>query len=309
MSNNVGFLRKDASFVPEVRSPTVRRRELGALLRALRLEKGLTVEHAAERLLFSMSKLSRIETGHGAATLRDIRDLCDLYEVTDEAERDHLMALAREGKRTGWWQSYDLDYFATYVGLEADAAAIKSYQSAIVPGLLQTPSYARAMHEAGVPKFTPERINELIEVRLTRQRLLVQDPPTRLEVVLDEAVLHRLVGGPSVMCEQIDRLIVLSRRPNVTMQIIPYALGAHPAMDSTFNILEFTGSVTSVVYVEGLVGWIYVERPPDVQRYQEVFKHLRNVALNPKESTKLMTSVAQDIRAGQSLASAEDAWT
>jgi transcriptional regulator with XRE-family HTH domain len=308
MSYSVEVLRKDAAFVPEVRSPTVRRRELGALLRALRNQKGLTVEHAAERLMFSMSKLSRMETGHGAATPRDIRDLCDLYDVTDEAERDHLMALAREGKQTGWWQSYDLDYFATYVGLEAAATGIKYYQSAIVPGLMQTPDYARAMHEAGVPEFTPERIDELIEVRLTRQRLLVQDPPVRLKVVLDEAVLHRLVGGPAVMSAQLDRLIVLSNQPNVTMQVIPYSAGAHPAMDSTFNILEFAGPVPSVVYVEGLVGWIYVERPQDMRRYQQVFDHLCTIALSPKETIKLMTGVARNIRAEQPLA-AEDART
>jgi len=277
--------------VPEVRSPTVRRRELGALLRALRIQKGFTVEQAAGRLLFSMSKLSRMETGHGVATPRDIRDLCDLYGVTDEAERDHLMALAREGKQTGWWQSYDLDYFATYVGLEAEAVAIKYYQSAIVPGLMQTPGYARAMHEANIPEFTPERMEQLIEVRLTRQRLLVQNPPVRLEVVLDEAVLHRLVGGPAVMGAQLDRLIELSGQPNVTVQVIPYSVGAHPAMDSTFNILEFTSSVSSVVYVEGLVGWIYVERRQDVERYQQVFEHLRTVALTPQESIELIARI------------------
>ena len=277
--------------MPEVRSPTVRRRELGALLRALRIQKGFTVEQAAGRLLFSMSKLSRMETGHGVAAPRDIRDLCDLYGVTDEAERDHLMALAREGKQTGWWQSYDLDYFATYVGLEAEAVAIKYYQSAIVPGLMQTPGYARAMHEANIPEFTPERMEQLIEVRLTRQRLLVQNPPVRLEVVLDEAVLHRLVGGPAVMGAQLDRLIELSGQPNVTVQVIPYSVGAHPAMDSTFNILEFTSSVSSVVYVEGLVGWIYVERRQDVERYQQVFEHLRIVALTPQESIELIARI------------------
>jgi transcriptional regulator with XRE-family HTH domain len=115
MSNSVRFLRKDATYVPEVRSPTVRRRELGALLRKIRLERGLTVEQAAERLLFSMSKLSRMETGHGVATARDIRDLCDLYGVRDEAEREHMMNLAAESKRHAWWQSYDLQY-STYVG-------------------------------------------------------------------------------------------------------------------------------------------------------------------------------------------------
>ena len=282
--------------MPEVRSPTVRRRELGALLRKLRTQKGFTVEQAASQLMFSMSKLSRMETGHGIATLRDIRDLCDLYGVTDEAERDRMMSLALEGKQAGWWQGYDLDYFATYVGLEAEAVEIKYYQSAIVPGLMQTPAYARAMHEAGIPKFTPERIDQLIEVRLTRQRLLVQKQPVRLEVVLDEAVLHRLVGGPAVMKGQLDRLIELSDEPNVSMQVIPYSAGAHPAMDSTFNILEFTGSVPSVVYVEGLVGWLYIELAQDIERYEQVFDRLRDIALNPKESIELIANVSANYR-------------
>jgi transcriptional regulator with XRE-family HTH domain len=278
--------------VPEVRSPTVRRRELGALLRSLRNEKNLTVEEVAVSLLCSPSKVSRMETGHGAASPRDIRDLCNLYGVTDEAERDRMMLLAREGKQTGWWQGYDLDYFATYVGLEAEAVGIKYYQSTIVPGLLQTQDYARAMHEAGIPKFTPERINELVEVRLTRQRRLVEKLPVRLEVVLDEAVLHRLVGGSAVMKGQLERLVEVAKHSNVAMQVIPYAAGAHPAMDSTFNILEFAGSVPSVVYVEGLVGWLYVERPQDLDRYQQVFEHLRTVALTPQESIELLARIS-----------------
>src|SRR5438128_1913643 len=159
MSYSVGFLRKDATFVPEVRSPTVRRRELGALLRVLRNEKGLTVEQVAERLLCSTSKVSRMETGHGVATPRDIRDLCDLYNVADQAERDRMMRLALESKQQGWWQSYDLD-FDTYVGLEAEAIGLKYYQCTIVPGLLQTADYARAMLEVWVPKQPPERIDE-----------------------------------------------------------------------------------------------------------------------------------------------------
>src|SRR6266702_6461255 len=135
MSNNVRFLRKDATFVSEVRSPTVRRRELGALLRKLRTKKGLTVEQAAERLLFSMSKLSRMETGHGVATPRDIRDLCELYGVTDDAEHERMTHLAHEGKQQGWWQPYDLPY-STYVGLEAEATSIRTFQPSVVPGLL-----------------------------------------------------------------------------------------------------------------------------------------------------------------------------
>jgi transcriptional regulator with XRE-family HTH domain len=275
--------------VPEVRSPTVRRRELGTLLRSLRNEKNLTVEDVAVSLMCSPSKVSRMETGHGAASPRDIRDLCNLYGVTG-AERDRMMKLAVEGKQQGWWQSHDLD-FGTYVGLEADAIAIRRYQSTIVPGLLQTAEYARAMHEADVPKLSQARIEELVEVRMKRQQLLARNSALRFWVVLDEAVLHRMVGGPEVMGAQLDRLINVTKLPNFTMQVIPYSAGAHPAMDSTFSMLDFASPVPSVVYVEGLVGWIYVESLQDIERYQQVFDYLCAVALNPQESIELVARI------------------
>jgi transcriptional regulator with XRE-family HTH domain len=295
MSNNVRFLRKDATFVPEVRSPTVRRRELGALLRKLRLEKGLTVEQAAQRLMFSMSKLSRMETGHGAATARDIRDLCDLYDVIDEAERQRLMTLAREGKQQAWWQPYGLD-FETYVGLEADAAGLLYYQCTIVPGLLQTPAYARAMLEVNIPRLTPERVSDLLKVKLTRQQILSRPEPLLLWAVLDEAALHRVVGGPSVMAEQLDHLIRVAAKDNIKIQIIPYGAGAHPAMDSTFNILEFAPPVPKVVYVEGLVGYNYLDRAVDIDRYQQVFDYLSSLALNPEDSAAMIARISQDYK-------------
>jgi transcriptional regulator with XRE-family HTH domain len=283
--------------VPEVRSPTVRRRELGALLRALRNQNGLTVEQAADQLLCSPSKVSRMETGHGPATPRDIRDLCDLYGVTDQAERDRLRTLAREGKQTGWWQGYDLD-FSTYVGLEADAIGLQYYQSIIVPGLLQTADYARAMLEVSIPKLSPERIDELLEVKLKRQRILSGERPLHLRAVLDEAALHRVVGGPAVMAGQLDRLVGLTSNLNVTIQVVPFGAGAHPAMDSTFNILEFAGSVPRVVYVEGLVGWIYLDRPAEIDRYQQVFEHLCTLALSPKESIDLVAKIGSEYKHG-----------
>jgi transcriptional regulator with XRE-family HTH domain len=292
MSNNVEFLRKDATFVPEVRSPTVRRRELGALLRKLRTEKGLTVEQAAEQLMFSMSKLSRMETGHGAPSRRDIRDLCALYEVTDEAERKRMMNLAVEGRQAGWWQSYDLNQFADYVGLEADAVSVKNYQSILIPGLLQTPDYARAVNEAVIPQPDPERLEEQTEVRLRRQDRLTQDPPLCFRVILDEAALHRVIGGPAVMEAQLRHLTELSKLPNVTLQVIPFSAGAHPAMDSTFNVLEFADAVPGVVYVEGLVGWVYMKRSRDVERYTRVFERLCHVALPPRESVELIEKAA-----------------
>jgi len=276
--------------VPEVRSPTVRRRELGALLRALRNQNGLTVEQAADQLLCSPSKVSRMETGHGAATPRDIRDLCNLYAVTDQAERDRLMKLARESKLQGWWQSYDLTY-ATYVGLEAEAVAISDFQSSVVPGLLQTPDYARAGHEGTMPRLTNEQIEMQIQAKLTRQSLLTQANPLTFRAVMDEAVLRRVVGGPQVMGKQLDRLIEVARLPNVTLQIIPFTVGSHPGLESNFNILELPKPTPSIVFVEGLVGSMYLERAEDLKRYQEVFERLQTVALSPKDTIDAIAKI------------------
>jgi transcriptional regulator with XRE-family HTH domain len=276
--------------VPDVRSPTVRRRELGAILRALRNQKGLTVEEVAERLLCSPSKVSRMETGHGVATPRDIRDLCVLYEVTDEAERERLTALAREGKRQGWWQSYDLGY-GTFVGLEAEAVAISDFQSSVVPGLLQTADYARAGHEAYLPRLSPDQIERNIEAKLKRQSLLAQASPPAFAAVMDEAVLHRVVGGPRVMGAQLDRLIEAARLPNVAVQVIPFAVGYHPGLESNFNILDLPAPAPSVVFVEGLAGSMYFERPEDLKRYREVFERLQSIALSPKDTINAITKI------------------
>jgi transcriptional regulator with XRE-family HTH domain len=279
--------------VAEVRSPTLRRRELGARLRALRLEQGLTVDQVAEQLLCSPSKVSRMETGQRGATQRDVRDLCRIYGLTDDAQVTHLMELARGGKQQGWWQSHELDYFATYVDFEQVAATLSWYQSSIVPGLLQTVDYAKAMYEGSLPsEFAPERADELIEVRLRRQQVLTtREPRLQLRAVCDEAVLHRVVGGPAVMESQLRHMIEAANLPNVTLQVIPYSVGAHPAMENNFDILEFGDMASPVVYVEGLMGWLYIERDHDVARYQQVFDHLRNIALDPQETIELITEI------------------
>lgn len=275
----------------EGHSPTVRRRELGALLRELRLAKDLTVEQVAQYLLCSATKVSRMETGQRGATARDIRDLCELYEIVDPAERERLSSLAMLGKQHGWWQSYDLSQFADYVGLETEAASIRDFQCTLIPGLLQTPDYARAANEVVLPAPDPVTLDQQTEVRLKRQQRLTQNPQLRFHVVLDEAALHRIVGSPAVMSAQLDRLVDVSHLPNVTLQIIAFGAGAYPAMDSTFNILDFEGSVPSVVYVEGLVGWVYMKRPQDITRYERVFEHLRGIALAPRESRELVARV------------------
>jgi transcriptional regulator with XRE-family HTH domain len=274
----------------EVRSPTIRRRELGAMLRALRQKQGLTVEQVAERLLCSPSKVSRMETGQRGATLRDVRDLARIYGLTDQDKIDNLMNLARAGKEQGWWQGYNLD-FATYVGLEEAAVSLSFYMPMLIPGLLQTPGYVRALHEADIQNYTAERVDEAVEVRLKRQQILTRDPPLQLSVVLDEAVLHRAVGGPAVMAEQLDRLITAGNLPNVTINVIPFAVGAHPAMDSLFEILDFGSTAPQVVYVEGLMGYIYLDRAQDISRYAQVFDRLRALAMTSEESAGLIAKI------------------
>jgi len=278
--------------VAEVRSPTptLRRRELGALLRARRQDMGLTVEQVAERLLCSTSKVSRMETGQRGATQRDVRDLCTLYGITDAAECERLMTLAKEGKQQAWWQPYDLPY-ATYVGLEAAAATIKDYDSGVVPGLLQTPDYTRARHEGYMPRLGAAEIERRVEVTTTRQGVLAAEHAPHFWSILDEAVLHRVVGDPGIMRAQLDRLIEASSKPGVTIQVIPYTVGVHPALDSVFTIVEFDGGVPGVVYVEGLVGSIYLERPEDLNRYLQVFDRLSTVALSPEDSVALIQKV------------------
>jgi transcriptional regulator with XRE-family HTH domain len=271
-------------------SPTVRRRELGTRLRALRTGADLTVEQVAEQLLCSPSKISRLETGQRGASPRDIRDLCDLYGVQG-SEREYLGALAREGGRRAWWQPYDLPY-ATYVGLEAEAVSIKDFEPGVFPGLLQAPGYARILHERAMPRLSADVIDQRIEERRTRQEILFRDEPPQLTAIIDESVLHRVVGGAEVMREQLERVIQASRRPHITVQVLPFSAGAHPALDSTFVVLEFAPPVAGVVYAEGLVGNIYRERPEDVQRYKDIFEYLSDTSLSPRDSAELMTKMS-----------------
>jgi len=274
-------------------SPTVRRRELGALLRKLRKDRDLTVDQVTTYLECSASKISRIETGQRGATPRDVRDLCDLYGVTDQAERERLVGLAREGKQQGWWQPYDLPY-STYVGLEAEALSIKDYDSAVVPGLLQTPDYARARHEGAFPRLRPEIIEQRIEATLKRQLLLTRDQPPHLWSILDEAVLHRVMGSPEIMRQQLQRIGQAMEMPNVVVQIVPYTIGAHPALDSVFTILELPGVVSTVVYVEGLLGQVYLEREQDAERYSRVFERLNTIALSVKDSRNYIARISRN---------------
>ncbi len=271
-------------------SPTVRRRELGALLRALRVEAGLTVDQVAAELLCSPSKVSRLETGHRGASARDVRDLCTLYGV-EPAERERLMSLAHEGKQQAWWHSFDLRY-QTYVGLEDEAASIKLYNANVVPGLLQTADYGRAVTNAVLPQRSTEAVTQEVDARLTRQQLLTRSNPPEVQVVLDESVLHRTVGSSAVMQAQLAHLIEVSNLPTVTLQVVPYGAGALPAVETKFNILGFSApAVADVVFIEGLRGDLYLERAADVQEYHKVFGRLLTMALGIEETNDFITKL------------------
>jgi transcriptional regulator with XRE-family HTH domain len=269
------------------------------MLRALRLAGGLTVEQVAAELLCSPSKISRMETGQRGATQRDIRDLCDLYGVADPDERAELTRLAAEGKLQGWWQSYELPY-STYVGLEEEATSIRTYHSGVIPGLLQTADYARAIHVGGLgPRLESDVIEVRIRERVKRRELLSRVTAPQYDVVLDESVLHREIGGRNVMVAQLNAVLEASAKPNVTIKLLPYTAGAHPALESDFTLLEFAGPTPRVVYVEGLVGQIYLDRPQDADRYSQVFERLGQMAMNPKDSIGLIAKLRNDYKARQ----------
>ena len=272
-------------------SPTLRRRELGTRLRQLRLDQSKTAEDVGQALMVSATKITRLETGARGVNLRDIRDLCNFYEVS-EPEREHLMRLARQSREDSWFQHYDLQH-PTYIGLEASAASIADYKSDVINGLLQTERYARAILEATLPDPTEDKIAQNVKSRELRQRLLTDDPPLGLWAVIHEAALRTYIGGPEVMREQLETLVERAAQPNVDLQLLPFKAGAHPAINSTFTLLHFREDVPDVVYVEGLLGEHYLEAKTDIERYRRVFDQLRAMALSPKDSVAQIAAIAK----------------
>jgi len=266
----------------------MRQRELGRRLRDLRTQRDLTVEDVGERLLCSATKISRLETGARPPSLRDVRDLCALYEV-DTANSAELMSLARGAREQTWWTQYNDLKLDPYLGFEQDAVAITSYTTYVFPALLQTEDYARAVIKTIAPKMDPEIFQQRVEVRMLRQQVLEKAAAPRYRVLLDEAVLHRRVGGPSVMAAQLDK-VLKSARDKATIQVIRFDVGALAAQDSNFILFEFDDG-SSTVFVEGLAGNNYHERKADVTRYRENIDSLRDSALSPKDSIEYIEQV------------------
>ncbi|KXK61810.1 XRE family transcriptional regulator [Micromonospora fluostatini] len=278
----------------ERRSPTIRRRRLGAELRRRREQAGITIEVVAEQLECSASKVSRIETGHTTATPRDVRDMLRIYGV-DGAESDELVQFAREARQKGWWHPYNNVLAGAYVGLEDAARVIKTYEQQVVSGLLQTEEYADAMIRLARPDLPAEEVRQRVRVRMGRQSLLTQDDPVNLWAVLDEAVVSRPVGGDAVMRGQLRRLVEAAQLPNVTLQLLPFAAGAHAGMDGTFTILGFPEpGDPDVVYAENATGGLFLEKSDELQKYNFIFDHVRAAAIGPEESIAHIATLAEE---------------
>ncbi|MFF2125700.1 helix-turn-helix domain-containing protein [Streptomyces olivochromogenes] len=277
-------------------NPTVRRRRLGQELRRLRELKGMTAEEVAERLLVSQSKISRLENGRRSISQRDVRDLCGVYEVEDHRIVDSLMQMAKDSRQQGWWHSFGDIPYSVYIGLETDAASLRVYDPQVVPGLLQTRPYAEALIAGALPETASGDIDKRVQVRLRRQeRISAPENPLRLWTVLDESALRRVVGNRSLMRDQLEHLVEQSQLPHVTVQVIPFDMGAHPGLNGQYAILEFPDAAdSSVVYIEGVTSDLYLEKANDVQKYSVMYEHLRAQALNVEQSRQFIADIAKE---------------
>ncbi|KOV66782.1 XRE family transcriptional regulator [Streptomyces sp. NRRL WC-3618] len=270
--------------------PAVRRRKLGGELRALRARAGLTSGEAARLVGWHQSKVSRIETGASGVKPADVRLLLDAYQVPDGESRELLLVLAggEDGGRHHWWHAYRGVLPPTYrdfISLESQASTMRTLETSAVPGLLQTPEYARAMTRAAMDGLEESRLDALVEVRIARQDVLRSDPPLVLSAVLDEAVLRREVGGPEVMTRQLGRLMDAARLPQVRLQILPFSAGAYIGITGPFVIFSFPStSDLDVVVLDQMMSSLYLERKEDLRAYSEAFNTLQIHALSPEDS-------------------------
>jgi transcriptional regulator with XRE-family HTH domain len=284
------------------RGPVVPRRRLGAELRALREQAGLTIEDVAKELECSVSKISRLETGQGIPKIRDVRDLLNRYGVTDQVRRERLMRRVRDGQRQGWWDDFSdvlhpedpllPDNYLRYVLLEQDASQVRAFETTVVHGLLQTEDYARAVLGELSIRASTER---LVELRMRRQaRLYADEDPLTVHLVLDEAVLRRHIGGQQVRQRQLERLLADVRHPNVTVQVLPFRVGVHPSVAGSFAVLTFPDSDDNdLVYVESHLGDLYLEKEHDVGVYQQMFEALVGMCMSAEESVMFVTKLLE----------------
>ncbi|MGC5311581.1 helix-turn-helix domain-containing protein [Micromonospora zamorensis] len=279
--------------------PTVLRMLLGAQLRRLRESSGVTREGAGWEIRSSESKISRMELGRVGFKERDVSDLLTLYGVTEEHERDALLKLARDANSPGWWHRYgDVlpTWFQSYLGLEAAAALIRTYEVQFVPGLLQTGDYARAVVLLGHGAAGPDEIERRVALRMQRQQLLHRENPPQLWAVVDEAALRRPIGGPAVMRGQLTALIEATKSPNIRLQVIPFAAGGHAAAGGAFTILRFGDQeLPDIVYIEQLTSAIYLDKRDDLDYYAVAMERLCVEAEPPERTPDILGRLLDDL--------------
>jgi hypothetical protein len=265
---------------------------VGAKLRRLRTDMGLTREEAAESIRASEWKIHRLENGQVGFKERDIIDLLRLYQVTDPGEVAEFLALAREANTPGWWQHYgDVlpQWFRTYVDLESAASLIRTYEGQFVPGLLQTDGYMRAVVRGAHLEDSGEEVGRRVRLRMARQTLLTREQPPRVWAVVDEAALRRPVGGRDVMRGQLERLVEATKLPNMTLQVLPFGSGAHPGMVGSFSVLRFPDQeLPDVVYLEHLTSALYLNKPDEVDQYLHVMETICVRAAPPDQTVELL---------------------
>jgi transcriptional regulator with XRE-family HTH domain len=278
-------------------SPTIREHRIAIELRRLREQTGFTLDQAAERLGSSRATLGRMETAVRRIKPVELQRLLEIYKV-DGRRRDDLVELARGARERGWWHRYtDLPAaYATYIALEAEARSLRCYDAIVVHGLLQTEDYAREVIRAGLMQPASDaQVERRVEVRLNRQALLIdRDPPLHLWCVIDENTLRRMIGGEQVMRAQYARLAEVAELPNVTLQVLPHRVGAHPGVEGTFAILGFPERyMPDVGYIEALNAALYVEDGAHVDAYSLVFEHLVAEALGIVDSAAMLRRLAE----------------
>ncbi|MFI5980775.1 helix-turn-helix domain-containing protein [Streptomyces sp. NPDC051555] len=286
--------------------PSVRRRKLGEELRALRDRSGLTSGEAARIVGWHQSKISRIETGRSGVKPEDVRLLLDAYGGVGTQQRALLEALsasaAGPGAETGrgpqWWHDYRgllPQEYRDFISLEAGARSARTVELSVVPGLLQTPAYARAVTRAALGGLPEPKVDALVDVRLARQSVLRTDPPLELSAVLDEAVLRRQIGGPGVMAEQLRSLVDVARLPQVRLQVLPFSVGGHLGLTGPFVIFSFPNIADlDVVVLDHLTSSLYLERKEDLEAYSAAFRTIQAHALPPQDSSDLISALADD---------------
>jgi hypothetical protein len=279
-------------------SPTVLRMILGRQLQALREQAALSYQQAADAIYASEWTLRRIEAGKGALKPLNIKSLLVTYGITDVREIDAFLGLARDASRPGWWHTYtDVlpDWFTVAVGLEESAALIRAYQPQVVPGLLQTEAYARAITAASFPSEQGEDSERRVALRLARQDLLKRPAPPEYWVVLEETVLRRPIGGPDVMRGQVEYLIECAARPNITLQVLPFSAGWHPAMYGMFNLFRFPDdALPDVVYSEALTSAYYLNKPEETTKYTEALDRMAAQAATPDQTITILREILKE---------------